>query len=127
VVATMALFLLAPEALVSLYVDPDDPARPEVLRVGVMLLALAALFQLFDAAQVLALGLLRGMHDTRVPMVMAVISYWVVGAPAAYALGFPGGLGARGVWLGLTLGLVCASALLMWRFWRRTLPRFGTT
>jgi MATE family multidrug resistance protein len=117
-----AAFLLFPEQLLSLFVDPTDPARPEVLAVGVTLLALAALFQLFDGAQVVAIGLLRGIQDTRVPMVMAAVSYWMVGLPVAYVLGFVLGWEEVGVWLGLVISLVVASALLMARFWRRA-PR----
>jgi MATE family multidrug resistance protein len=78
----------------------------------------AAIFQLADAAQVMALGLLRGVQDTRVPMVYAVISYWGVGVPCAYLAGFPLGLGAEGIWWGLVVGLVLAGGLMMTRFWR---------
>ncbi len=120
--ATVAVFLSVPELLVGLFLDPTDPAVPQVMAVGVTLLALAALFQLADAAQVMALGLLRGVQDTRVPMVYAGISYWAVGLTACYVLGFPMGLGAVGVWLGLTLGLTLAGVLLMVRFWRRVAP-----
>jgi len=83
-----------------------------------VLLAFAALFQLFDAGQVMALGLLRGVQDTRVPMVMAALGYWGVGFPAAYVLGFPAGLGAPGIWLGLCCGLAVSAGLLTFRFWR---------
>lgn len=116
---SMALFLLAPEPLIKLFLDPDDPQRAVVLEIGVVLLAAAALFQLVDAAQAMALGLLRGVQDTRVPMVMAVLAYWGVGVPASYALGFWAGLEGLGVWLGLALGLGLAAGMLMWRFWRR--------
>lgn len=123
---TSAAFLLIPERLLSLFVDPADPARPEVLAVGATLLAIAALFQLFDGAQVLAIGLLRGIQDTAVPMVWAAVSYWVVGLPLAYVLGFVLGGDEVGVWLGLVASLVCASLLLMTRFWRRaSLPLAG--
>ena len=114
-----AVFLLWPEALLSLFVDPADPARPQVIQVGVTLLALAAVFQLFDGAQVLAIGLLRGIQDTAVPMIWAAVSYWVIGLPVAYVLGFVLGGEEVGVWLGLVISLVCASGLLMARFWRR--------
>jgi MATE family multidrug resistance protein len=83
-------------------------------------LSLAALFQIVDALQVMALGLLRGVQDTGVPMVLAAISYWVIGLPAGYVLGFPLGLGAAGVWLGLVVGLGLAAVTLLWRFWSRS-------
>lgn len=115
---TMAAFLLLPELLIGLYVDPNDPARPEILAVGVALLAVAALFQLVDFGQVVALGMLRGVQDTRVPMVIAAISYWAVGLPVAYVFGFMAGFEGTGVWMGLTCGLACACVLLLSRFRR---------
>ena len=80
----------------------------------------AALFQLVDGLQVLALGLLRGVQDTTVPMVMATVSYWVIGLPTSYVLAFPLGLGAVGLWLGLVIGLLMAAIMMMWRFWGRS-------
>jgi MATE family multidrug resistance protein len=122
-VATILLFLLAPEPLMSVFMENDNPQRPAILAIGVGLLAIAALFQLVDGAQAIALGLLRGVQDTRVPMLMAVLSYWVVGIPTSYLLGFVWGLGGVGVWLGLVTGLACAGVFLMLRFWRRALVK----
>jgi MATE family multidrug resistance protein len=68
----------------------------------------------------MALGLLRGVQDTKVPMIIAGLAYWAVGMPASYLLGFPLGWGAAGIWLGLVAGLVIAGALLMIRFWTRS-------
>ncbi|MEZ5687055.1 MAG: MATE family efflux transporter, partial [Paracoccaceae bacterium] len=68
---------------------------------------------------VMAMGLLRGVHDTRVPMWIAGGSYWLVGIPISYLLAFPAGLGAVGLWLGLVAGLAVAALALMARFWRR--------
>ena len=118
VVLTIAAFLLFPEPLIGIFMKPDEAARSEILAIGVVLLALAALFQAVDAAQVMALGLLRGVQDTRVPMIWAAIAYWVIGMPASYYLGFEAGWGGAGVWLGLTFGLLVAAVALMWRFWR---------
>lgn len=115
---TSTAFLLWPATLLGLFVDPADPARPEVLAVGATLLTLAAAFQLFDGFQVLAIGLLRGIQDTAVPFAIAALSYWLVGMPAAYALGFVAGGAEVGVWLGLVLSLVVVATLLMLRFWR---------
>jgi len=81
-------------------------------------MAAAALFQLVDAAQVMALGVLRGVQDTRVPMVIAGIAYWVIGVPVSYLLGVSFGLGGVGIWLGLAVGLAVAAVLLIWRFLR---------
>ncbi|HAW49044.1 MAG TPA: MATE family efflux transporter, partial [Roseovarius sp.] len=99
--------------------------RDAVIAIGRTLLAAAALFQVVDAAQVMSLGLLRGVQDTRVPMVIAALSYWAVGVPASYVLGFTLGLGGPGIWLGLALGLALAGVFMLWRFWGwsvRTLP-----
>ena len=122
---TIAAFLLFPEVLISFFVDADDSQRPEILAIGVGLLALAALFQLVDGAQVMALGLLRGVQDTRVPMILASLSYWGLGLPAGYVLGFPLGLGAVGIWLGLVVGLAMAAVLLLGRFYGPTLRRLS--
>ncbi|MCE8513594.1 MATE family efflux transporter [Ruegeria pomeroyi] len=118
---TIALFLTCAEPLISLFMEPDDPNRPEILAIGVGLLAMAALFQLVDGAQVMALGLLRGVQDTTVPMIMAAVSYWLVGIPASYMLGFVLHWEGIGVWAGLSLGLACAGSLLMTRFWCRSI------
>ena len=118
-VVIVATFLLIPGLLVGLFVDPTDPFRPEILAVGIILLAVAALFQVVDIGQVMALGMLRGVQDTRVPMVMAVISYWGIGLPVAYVLAFTLGWEGPGIWLGLTAGLAVACVTMQARFWQR--------
>lgn len=122
---TMAIFMLIPGPLVGLFLDRAEPARDAVLAVGISLMIMAGLFQVVDALQVMALGLLRGVQDTRVPMVMAVVSYWAVGLPVSYLLGFAFGLGGVGIWLGLVVGLTGAAILLHWRFWRRSVRIAG--
>ena len=118
-VFTMILFVSAPDALISFFIKSDDPARSQILEVGRGLIYMAALFQLVDGGQVLALGLLRGIQDTKVPMIFASVSYWIVGLPAGYILGFVFGFGGLGVWGGLVIGLGCAAALMTWRFIRK--------
>jgi MATE family multidrug resistance protein len=120
VALTVAVFIVMPEALLSVFIDPDDPDRQSILTVGKGLLLMAALFQAVDAAQVIHIGLLRGLQDTRVPMIMAAIAYWGVGMPSAWVFGFVLGWGGQGIWLGLVLGLAVAAALMMWRFWTRS-------
>ncbi len=117
-IIAIAIYIFFAPGLVRLYMDPNDPQAPEIVAIGVSLLTFAALFQLTDAFQVIALGFLRGVQDTRVPMWMAGFSYWVVGMPVAWALAFPLGVGAAGLWLGLCVGLTLAAILLMARFWR---------
>lgn len=118
----VTVFLVAPEPIISVFLDLSKPGSAEIVAIGVTLLALGAMFQMADAMQVIALGLLRGIKDTRVPMWLAVISYWVIGIPAGYLLAFHAGYGAVGIWLGLVIGLTVAATLLMARFWRRA-PR----
>jgi MATE family multidrug resistance protein len=120
--AMVALFLTTPEPIIALFVDRAKPQSAEIIAFGIVLLALAAAFQMADAMQVMALGLLRGIRDTRVPMVIAAVSYWIVGLPTGYLLGFRFGLGGVGIWMGLVSGLMVAAVLLMWRFWARA-PR----
>ena len=119
-VITVIALVIFPEPLISLFIDPADPARDAVLAIGVTLLAAGAVFQLADAVQVMALGLLRGVQDTHAPMVIAIVSYWVVGLPVSSVLGFTMGFGGVGIWLGLAAGLALAAVLMMTRFWTRS-------
>lgn len=122
VVLTVIAFVTIPEVLIGVFLSPDDPQRAEIIAIGVLLLLVAALFQLVDAMQVISLGILRGLHDTRAPMIIAGLSYWGLGLPAAYILGFPAGFGFVGVWFGLVIGLGMAAILLMHRFFTRATP-----
>ena len=121
-VLVIVLFLAAPTPIIAIFLDTARPDSAAIIAIGVTLLALGAMFQMADAMQVIALGLLRGIKDTRVPMWLAAISYWVIGIPAGYTLAFPLGYGAVGLWLGLVVGLTVAAVLLMARFWMRA-PR----
>ena len=95
----------------------DDPA---VISLTVTLFVIVALLQVADGIQGTALGALRGMSDMNVPTVITLIAYWPVALPASYLLGFVFDLGAVGVWLGYTVGLVIAAVALPVRFWRLT-------
>lgn len=94
--------------------------EPEVIALATQLLVVAALFQLFDGAQVVGSGALRGLSDVRVPTLVTFLAYWVFALPGGYVLAFPLGLGGVGVWTGLALGLAFAALLLGWRFHRST-------
>lgn len=120
----ITLFLTLPGPIIALFLDLSKPEAAGIVAFGTALLAVAALFQMADAMQVMALGLLRGIRDTRLPMIIAAVSYWGIGVPAAYLLAFRAGWGGQGLWLGLTLGLVCAATTMMWRFWSRA-PKVG--
>lgn len=117
-ILSVILFLSAPRPIVALFLDLSKPESAAILAYGTVLLGLAALFQLADGMQVMALGLLRGIQDTRRPMWLAAISYWLIGIPCSYVMAFPLGFGGVGLWLGLVVGLICAAGSLMWRFWR---------
>lgn len=114
-------FLWAPRELLGLYTRD-----PRIVEVGLGLLMMAAAFQVFDGAQVAGLCALRGAADTRVPMGITVLAYWVIGAPVAYLLGFHTRAGAPGIWAGLVVSLMVAAVLLGWRtrrvLWGRPLP-----
>jgi MATE family multidrug resistance protein len=87
-----------------------------VIDIAAQLLIIAALFQLFDGTQVVGLGILRGMGDVNVPTIITFLAYWVVGLPLGYLLGIPLHLGVKGIWYGLTLGLMTSAILLFFRF-----------
>jgi MATE family multidrug resistance protein len=105
------IMLIFPGAIVAIYTDDGMIASQ-----AIAFLWLAAAFQFFDGLQVTANGALRGMKDTRVPMVITVAAYWLIGMPAAIALGFHTALAAEGIWWGLTIGLGVAAVGLGWRF-----------
>jgi MATE family multidrug resistance protein len=109
--------------LPALFLDPAQGDGPAVVALAATLLIFAALFQMADGAQAIAMGSLRGMSDARIPMVLAAVSYWVVGFTLAYLLAFKAGLGAIGIWIGLAAGLGLAALLLGARF--RRLSRRG--
>lgn len=119
-VLVVVCFVSFPAPLVQLFLDPTDPVRDAVLELGVVLLVLSALFQFVDSIQIVSLAVLRGVQDTRVPMWLACVSYWVVGIPASYMMTFWLGWGPVGLWLGLTVGLGSAALLLGTRFWTRS-------
>lgn len=111
-----ALMLFAPYLLLSAYVDVNAPANAAMVGFAVHFLAIAAAFQLFDGTQTVAAGVLRGLQDTRVPMIIAISGYWLGGFVIAVLLGFLTPLEGIGVWIGLAVGLVIVSALLLRRW-----------
>lgn len=113
------VFLAVPETIARLYLDADVPENADVVALAVSLLGIAALFQVFDGVQVAAMGSLRGLKDTRGPMVIALITYWGVGLSTGYTLGIIQEWGAEGLWWGLVVGLAAAALLLSARFHRR--------
>ena len=96
---------------------------PQLLSIGVRLLAIAAVFQVFDGTQAVATGVLRGIGDTHTPMVVNVIGHWALGLPAGWVLCFRYGWGVAGLWVGLSIGLIFVAAALTvaWRWKSRAL------
>jgi MATE family multidrug resistance protein len=90
-----------------------------VIGFALSFLVLAALFQLADGAQVVGAGMLRGLQDTRVPMIYAALGYWGVGLPLGVALAFGANLRGIGIWIGLAAGLTVVALLMLWRWLRR--------
>ena len=120
-----AAMILFPYTLISAFIDLDAPDNADVVRLAATFLAFAGLFQIVDGAQAVAGGMLRGLHDTTVPMIYALFGYWGVGLPLGVALTFWVGLEGRGIWIGLSAGLAVVAALLLSRWLRR--ERLGLT
>lgn len=117
-VSAIAMWL-APRLFISAYIDVDAAQNAAVVPLALRYLAVAAVFQLVDGAQAVAAGVLRGLQDTRVPMLVALFGYWVVGFGTAAALGFGTELAGTGIWIGLAAGLLAVSVLLLWRWHAR--------
>jgi MATE family multidrug resistance protein len=111
-----------PELLIRIFIDVDAPESRPVVELATGFLAVAALFQVFDGGQVIGVGALRGLKDTRVPMIIAGIGYWVIGFASAILFGFGLGLGGVGIWIGLAFGLAATAAPMIARFLRLTRP-----
>ena len=114
--ATALLIWAIPRDLMTLFLE-DTPANARVIALGVSFLAVAAIFQVVDGAQVVGAGMLRGLQDTRVPMIFTFVGYWAIGIGVGMWLAFPRGWGGVGIWTGLALGLAIVAVLMLWR-WR---------
>ena len=111
--AIMAVVLVAvPHTIAGIYVDIDAPANRGLVGIALYLLAIAALFQIFDGVQAIAAGALRGYRDTTVPLLLAVIGYWGIGFAGGWLLAFPAGYGPIGLWSGLAVGLAAVAVML---------------
>lgn len=112
-------FLAVPMQMVSLFLADRGEASMRVADIAVGLLAIGAIFQIADGAQSIGAGILRGLQDTRVPMIFAATGYWGIGFVLAASLAFPLGYGGPGIWVGLAAGLIVVAAMLVSRFARR--------
>jgi MATE family multidrug resistance protein len=105
------IFIVFREFLPSLYIDDDV-----VIHMSAGLLIIAGLFQLSDGIQVVGLGALRGMADVKVPTVVTLVAYWVIGLPLGYILAFVLDFQEKGIWYGLLIGLSVTGVMLLYRF-----------
>lgn len=118
-----ALILIFPRFVLGAYVDVADPANATLVELAVSYLFVAAIFQFSDSLQAVAAGVLRGVQDTRVPMLIAVLGYWLAGFATSVVLGLFTPWEGVGVWIGLAVGLTVAAFLLLARWHAR--ERFG--
>ena len=118
--AVMAVLMLAfPHQLIGLFLDPSNPMNAPVIPLAEAFLGIAALFQIVDGAQAVGAGMLRGLHDTKVPMAFALFGYWAVGMGMAVGLGFGLDWEGVGIWTGLAAGLAMVAMLMLLRWSRR--------
>ncbi|MEL7342807.1 MAG: MATE family efflux transporter, partial [Bacteroidota bacterium] len=94
----------------------------EVLSLAANLMVIAGLFQIFDGIQAVAIGILRGIQDVKIPTIWAFVIYWLIALPLGYVFGFSWEGGLAGIWYSLVVSLGLASVVLTWRFWRLTQP-----
>jgi MATE family multidrug resistance protein len=120
---------LTRDVLPLLFLGRDAP-DPQTLALASSLLVLGASFFIADGVQTVAAGALRGLNDTRVPLIFAVVSFWLIGFTGCWIFGFTLGLGAYGIWIGLSVGIAAYAVLLIWRFQlltaRHYLPAINT-
>lgn len=117
--AMSALMLTAPRLLIAAFVNLNDPANAAVISLAVSFLMWAAIFQIADGAQVVGAGMLRGLQDTRVPMIYAAIGYWGIGMSLSLLFAFRLGFGGAGIWVGLASGLAVVACAMIGRWMRR--------
>jgi multidrug resistance protein, MATE family len=114
------IFCIFPDSITAIYLDPQNSDNTEVVRVAITLLYLATASQIFDGIQVIAGGALRGLKDTRVPLLIGLLAYWPIGLGSGYLMGIYWHWGSVGLWFGLVLGLLSAAVSLTWRFYSQT-------
>jgi MATE family multidrug resistance protein len=103
-----------------LFLGGEGTANADTARLAAILLAIGATFFVTDGLQTIAAGALRGLNDTRVPMLFAAVSFWLIGFTGAYGLAFWAGLDTVGIWIGFSFSVVTYATLLIWRFHRLT-------
>ncbi|MBN9583135.1 MAG: MATE family efflux transporter [Afipia sp.] len=118
--ASMSVVMMSvPHILIGAFIDVSDPANAAVVAMATTFLFCAAVFQIADGAQAVGAGMLRGLQDTRVPMIYAGLGYWGVGMPMSLLFGFKLGFAGLGIWIGLATGLAVVAVVMMARWIRR--------
>ena len=115
---TTLILLIWPRTLVGIFLDSGDAMFAEVMALALPMMVLTALFQVPDGLQAIAMSILRGLNDTRIPGTIAIASFWITGVGAGAVFGFTFGMGPTGIWGGLALGLTVAAIILSLRMWR---------
>jgi multidrug resistance protein, MATE family len=116
-------FLTCPKALASFYMDVNNPANAATLQLTIVIFAIIAFSQMFDAIRNALLGISRGLFDTRIPMYMSLLTIWVIGMPLAYLLAFPLHFGAPGFVTGGLLGMLASMIAMLYR-WRILIKQY---
>jgi MATE family multidrug resistance protein len=116
VAVSAAVMFAMPRLLISAFISPDAPASAAIVAIALSFVRIAAIFQVFDGGQAALANMLRGIHDSKWPMVMALTGYWAIGVPVSLALGFLTPLRGEGLWIGLAVGLAAVATMLLWRW-----------
>ena len=122
-IAITIIMLLFPQAIVNLYIDINHPANVKIVRLAMPMLTIATVSQILDAVQKITYGALQGLQDTRIPVLLNISAFWVIGLPLGYLLGFHFNLGGAGLWLGQSIGVAIAAILFLIR-WQQKLSQF---
>jgi multidrug resistance protein, MATE family len=125
-IAGIVLFTY-PSQIVGLYLDLNDPANESALEISISIMKVAAFGLILDGIQRTANGVLQGLQDTRVPVLLGTFAYWGIGLTMSYLLGFHTSLAGVGVWIGGYVGLAAAAIAYLWRFWRVMLKKESST
>lgn len=116
-------FLLFPKQVIGIYLDVQDPNKATVVALALPLLVIVAIAQILDGFQKAIYGSLQGLQDTQVPMMLNVLGYWGVGLSVGYVLGFPLGLGGKGLWIGQSVAIAVVAGLFAWRLYKLVVRR----
>ena len=125
-IAITIIMLLFPKAIVSLYIDVNDPANAEIISLALPMLTIATISQILDAVQKITYGALQGLQDTRIPVLLNIPAFWFIGLTLGYLLGFRFNLGGIGLWIGQSIGVAVAALLFLIR-WQQKLGQIFYT